>query len=323
MFWNLFRSPKNSKAPSASSPRLHLESLEDRTVPAVVPTVAGGPEVTALIANPVMSTAFAPLTNQLAGEVAAPQSATLANAQLFATGLSNTFHLGISSPLVNELEQALLLQSEASLFGAGQALLNFDPFLATNVQFATLFTNLGSSILSNPSFINSGGPSSPSALSFNSPNQLSQFLTGNAGPNSFGFGGTIEPGGTGTSVAGLGGTGFGTVGLSGTGFGSTSPLSGVGGLGNVGSFFFGTVPFYFSEGTASPDNEPSAFTSMSADFTFSGNSSLGGTVPLNADSLNYLAQTFSFIQGMPPSAFTIPNNFGSLGQASSTATTSP
>jgi hypothetical protein len=53
----------------------------------------------------------------------------------------------------------------------------------------------------------------------------------------------------------------------------------VGGLGNLGSFFIGSVPFYFSQGTASPDNVPQAFT--------------------------------------------IPNNFGSLGQASSTGQSSP
>jgi len=323
MFWNLFRSDKKSKTPATPSSRPHLESLEDRTVPAVVPTVAGGPDVVALIANPVVSTAFAPLTNELAGVVGTVQSANLANAQLFATTLSNTFHLGLTSPMVNAFEQAFLAESEAALFGASQTLLNFDPFLASNAQFASLFTNLGTSVLSNPSFINSGGPFAPSALSFNSPNELSQFLTGIGGPNSFGFGGTILPGGTGTSVAGLGGTGFGTVGLSGTGFGSTSPLSGVGGLGNLGSFFFGTVPFYFSESTVSPDNMPGAFTSMSSNFTFSGNSSLGGTVPLNADSVNYLAQTFNFVQGLPPGAFTIPTNLGSLGQAASTATTTP
>ncbi len=323
MFWNLFRSRKPSKAPTPVSARPHLESLEDRTVPAVVPTVAGGSEVAGLLANPVVASAFAPLTNQLAGAVAAFQSASLANAQLFATTLSSTFHLGISSPLVNAFEQAFLMESEASLFGTSQSLLNFDPFLAANAQFNTVFTNLGSSLLANPMFLSSGGPFAASALSFNSPNQLSQFLTGIGGPNSFGFGGTILPGGTGTSVAGLGGNGFGTVGLSGTGFGSTSPLSGVGGLGNVGSFFFGTVPFYFSDGIVSPANMADAFSSMAENFTFSGNSSLGGTVPLNADSLNYLAQTFSFIPKLPPGASTIPNNFGSLGQAASTATTSP
>jgi len=322
MIWNLFRSRKPSKVSSATSTRPRLESLEDRTVPAVVPTVAGGSEVAGLIANPVLSTAFAPLTNQLTGAIVALQNATLANAQLFATELSNTFHLGMSSPLVTAFEQAFMTESEAALFGVTQSLLNFDPFLAANAQFNTVFTNLGSSLLANPSFLTTGGPFAPSALAFNSPNQLSQFLTGNGGPNSFGFGGTILPGGTGTSLVGLGGNGFGTVGLSGTGFGSTSPLSGVGGLGNLGSFFMGTVPFYFSQ-SVSPVNLPSDFTSNAANFAFSGNSSLGGTVPLDADSLNFLAQTFSFIPMLPPNASTIPLNFGSLGQAASSATTTP
>jgi len=148
MFWNRFRARKPSKAPSATFMRPHLESLEDRTVPAVVPTVAGVPEVSGLIAaTPIISSAFAPLTNQLAGEVVALENATLANAQLFATTLSNTFQSGI----------------------------------------------------------------------------------------------------------------FGTVGLSGTVFGSTSPLSGLGGLGNLASFNQGTLSFLISQGITSPINTSLAF----------------------------------------------------------------
>jgi hypothetical protein len=230
MFWNLFRSRKPSKKPSPASARPLLESLEDRTVPAVVPTVAGGADVSGLLATPVLSTTFTPLMNQLAGEVLVLENAAVANAYLFATTLSNTFQLGMASPLVTAFEQASVLQSEQALFGA---------------------------------------------------TQLPPFLTGISGANS------SDLGVTGTSVAGL----------SGTGFGSTSPPSGNEGLVNLASLF-GTVPFYFSQ-AASPVNMPSDFTSDAGNFVFLGNSSPGQTAPVNADSLNYLAQTFSFIPTLP------------------------
>jgi hypothetical protein len=77
--------------------------------------------VAGLLATPVVSTAFAPLTNQLAGEVFALENAAVVNAQLFATTLNNTFQLGIASPLVTAFEQAIVLQSEQALFGAPQS----------------------------------------------------------------------------------------------------------------------------------------------------------------------------------------------------------